>query len=361
MAGKRNIAAKQGGVTAPGSSRLPPKSKEGKGKAGKPIQKVVNEKSETDSDSESNSSCAGEKVEGWWKAGKKGKKTTKVSFVCRGGDVECGKTITSKEDSIQCEACAEWYHPECRGLCKGAFDAVAEYDLLWICMNCRERLTDTLNLGERLENRVAEAEKRIIKKVVENKVQAAVEIEEKLEAGIKSMESEVAKQMSETSVSLKEVMKNQDQENKVDRTCNVIIHNLSESEDGEPGIRKDHDVTKVQEIAKALGVESTKCSVQNAFRLGQKTVYNPDSENRDVTRKPRLLLVKLESKEQVGELFKERFSLKDKGFPNIYITKDLPLEEREKQRKLRAELKLKGKDTHKIVRGKVVPKNGNPQ
>ena len=274
-----------------------------------------------------------------------------MSFVCKGG--ECDKTITAKEPSIQCEACGEWYHPNCQGLCKGAFEAIAEYELLWICMTCRDRLTDTLDLGKRIDKRVAEAEKRIIAKVVENKVEAATEIDGKLEAGIKSMETQVMKQMSENSDSLKEVIKTQDQANKVDRTCNVLLHNVPESKSEEPGVRKDHDITKVKDIAHALYGENVECNVQNAFRLGQKAVL----EENEVSRRPRLMLVKLETKEQVEKLLSERLSLKDRGYPNIYITRDLPLKEREKQRKLRAELKLKGKDTHKIVRGKVVPKN----
>ena len=320
----------------------------------KPVRKIVEDK--TDSEFESDTageSSGGEEVEGWWKAGKKGKKTAKVSFICRGGDVECGKEIIPKESSIQCEACGDWFHPDCQGLCKGAFKALAEYDLMWICMTCRERLADTLNLGKRVENRVAEAEKKIIKKVVEAKLQAAAEMEAKLEVSIKSLKADVAKQMSETSVSLKEVMTTREKEEKVDRTCNIIVHNLPESESEEPGTRKEHDVTKVQEMAHALGLEGTQCGVENAFRLGKKTA----SEENVIARKPRLLLVKLQSKDQVEKLLEERFKLKVNGFPNIYITRDLPLEERERQRKLRAELQQKGRDTHKIVRGKVVPKN----
>ena len=140
---------------------------------------------------------------------------------------------------------------------------------------------------------------------------------------------------------------------KIDRSCNVLLHNIPESESEEPEVRKEFDAMKVKDIARALYGENAQCDIQNAFRLGKKSV----ADGNIVSRKPRLLLVKLESKEQVEKLLKERFSLKDKGYPNIYITRDLPLEEREKQRKLRAELQQKGRDTHKIVRGKVVPKN----
>ena len=211
---------------------------------------------------------------------------------------------------------------------------------------------ETLDIGKRVEMRVAEAEKKIIEKVVETRKQAAADIDCKLEAGIKNMETKVAKQMSETSDSLKDAMKSQ-QVDKVNRSCNIILHNIEESVSDEPGVRKEHDVSKIKEIAQALGIDRNQCNIQNAFRLGKKAV----SEDHVVTNKPRLLLVKLETKDQLETPMKERFTLKERGYPNIYVTKDLPLEERERQRKLRAELQEKGKDTHKIVRGRIVPKN----
>ena len=64
----------------------------------------------------------------------------------------------------------------------------------------------------------------------------------------------------------------------------------------------------------------------------------------------------LKLKENVDELFKRRMKLKDVGFVNIYISRDLPREERELQKKLRMELAEKGKETHVIFRGRVVPR-----
>ena len=69
--------------------------------------------------------------------------------------------------------------------------------------------------------------------------------------------------------------------------------------------------------------------------------------------RPRIMLLKLNSSDHVDLLYRRRFNLKSKGYTNIYITRDLPLQEREAQRKLREELQQKGKDTH-IFRGRVV-------
>ena len=216
-----------------------------------------------------------------------------------------------------------------------------------------KRLADILHLGKQIDKRVAEAEIKIMRKVEETISATSTVREERLEAGMKNLETQMVKQISETTNTFKEVMKKQEQESKIDRSCNIILHNIPESDSAEPEVRKQHDVTKVDEISKAIIGDSHQCSVEQAFRLGKKTT----GENDGRTGRPRLLLVKLGSREQADKLFKERFCLKGKGFPNIYITRDLPLDERERLRKLRAELLLKGKDTHKIMGDKVVPKN----
>ena len=59
---------------------------------------------------------------------------------------------------------------------------------------------------------------------------------------------------------------------------------------------------------------------------------------------------------KVDILMQRRTNLNKVGFPNVYLTRDLPPEEREEQKILMQELKDKGKDTHKIFRGKVVPR-----
>ena len=98
--------------------------------------------------------------------------------------------------------------------------------------------------------------------------------------------------------------------------------------------------------------------VVKAFRLGQKAESreNDGSEDASPQRKGRLMLVKFASKEDAAALFEKRFTLKDVGFPNVYLNKDMSKEEREIQFKLRQELRAKGKSTHKIFQGSVIPR-----
>ena len=80
-------------------------------------------------------------------------------------------------------------------------------------MICRERLADT-ERGKRAKQGWRQPRKKNIKKMVEAKLQAAAEMEAKLEASIRSLKADVTKQMSEASVSLKQVMKTREQEEK---------------------------------------------------------------------------------------------------------------------------------------------------
>ena len=105
-------------------------------------------------------------------------------------------------------------------------------------------------------------------------------------------------------------------------------------------------------IAFALYGDTKGFEVEQIFRLGKKS----DSSNIGSEPKSRLTLVKLKSKESVDLMIKRRTKLKDVGFPNIYITRDLTPEERIKQKCLREELRQKGRDTHVIFWGQVIPK-----
>ena len=89
------------------------------------------------------------------------------------------------------------------------------------------------------------------------------------------------------------------------------------------------------------------------FRLGKKQVAEGASA---ANPKPRLMMIKLKDRDLVNQLIKRRTQLKEVGYPNVYLTKDLSPEERAAQKKLREELLQKGKETHTIFQGKVVPK-----
>ena len=291
-----------------------------------------------------------ESGEGWWEAGKKGKQSKKVRFVCKGGDEPCEKVIGVKEKSIQCEACLEWFHPKCQELCAEAFNAIDTYKLLWICNVCRKRLTGMLDMGRRVEACIEKAEKRISQAVFEAKRETAEEMGRKVQGQLMKMEEHVAKQIDSTSETLKKTV--QSQEQIVERSSNLIVHGLKDDVKKDARQQKEDDKEKIIEITKAVCGEGADLKISEVIRLRRK----PEHQNLG-NDKPALLLVKFERKEDANKLFQRRMGLKDAGYPNIYINRDLSKEEREKQYKLREELKKKGRETHRIFRGKVIPRD----
>lgn len=152
----------------------------------------------------------------------------------------------------------------------------------------------------------------------------------------------------------KDIQRVIESKDKEDRAVNVLVHNVTESEEENEDDQKSEDIDKFKEIARALGVEQVE--VQKIARLRRKTVTGEKEAGKEENekQKPRIMLLKLTSSDHVSMLYNRRFNLKSKGFSNIYITRDLPPQEREVQRRLREELREKGKTTHIIYRGKVV-------
>lgn len=227
-----------------------------------------------------------------------------------------------------------------------AYNAIGLHKLFWVCHNCKKHLRDSVTL-RKVEARLEQVERNIIESITGDSSKSAVE--KQLEEKIDNMQTKVVEKLSEqkeailrSSDTIKKAMK----ENKEDREMNLILHNIPESESTEAEIRKEADLSQFQEMSRALTGESTQVEVEKIFRLGKKVQ----------TSKPRLLLVRLKNTTQVESLYKKRFKLKEVGFSNRYITRDMTPEERTRQKELREELKAKGRDTHRIFQNKVIPR-----
>ena len=186
--------------------------------------------------------------------------------------------------------------------------------------------------------------------------------QKRIESRINSMETKLSSEIREKQEQIKESLNKQGDSTegikrlveakfeKEKRQQNIILHNIQEStaDDMEGGVAHDMSVfTKV--VSSLLGDQEV--VVEKIFRLGKRTESRSAGGDQP---KSRLLMVRVKNQEHVDALIKRRTQLKDKGFPNVYLTRDLTYEEREVQRKLRAELEAKGRDTHVIFQGKVI-------
>ena len=146
-------------------------------------------------------------------------------------------------------------------------------------------------------------------------------------------------------------------QDKEDRECNIILHNIPESTSQDPLVRKKYDSDSFQGVVAALLGSETKVETTQIFRLGKKLMTQEQGGGSEADQKPRLMMIKLKDREKVNQLIKRRTLLKEAGYSNVYLTKDVSPEERAAQKKLHEELRFKGKETHRIFWGKVVPRS----
>ena len=328
----------------------------------------VSSESDYSQESDEDVDLGGGKVSGWSPSGKK----KKERYVCKGGPKQCGLKILAKDDSIMCDACKQWYHSRCQKLSDKEFRALSEFDFLWVCMECRPNIIPIAELRkefregmENIENKITQAlNDAKFKKEIEQKLQAlednvmkrVKEQQERVEKSIKEQVNVVQK-LPEYTAELKTSAKNLQKivENKAEhdaRERNILLHNIEESQSDNSEERKHHDTEIFQRLVTSLTGKQD-VEIVNIYRLGKKPENNG---NEGMNARKRLMLVKVKDREIVNELIRKRTKLREVGFLNVYLTRDLSPEDRESQKKLRMELEQKGKTTHKIFRGKVVPR-----
>ena len=342
-------------------------------KRGKGENVVGSVEVEDGSDSEDNSdtevSSEEEEVIGeagtWSSATKKGRKAKQVVYICDGGRKKCGKVIQRNEKCIFCECCGKWFHIKCQELCVEAVNVLVAYKLPWVCGSCRRDLKLKRTLESKIDGcietkmkeiekvikvQIEESEKRLTQKFTACKQQSASEFDKRIEEGLKNVETNVTKEIGRRSDKVMKAVA--EQERKVDRSHNIIMHNIPEHEGGSATEKREHDLLMIKKITEGICGKENELKVERAIRLQGREERDSERQSR-----PRLLLVRFEKKEHADLVLSNRFGMREAGFKNMYINKDLSKEQREQEWKLRAELKEKGKDTHMIFRGRVIPRN----
>ena len=364
------MAKKNGGrkkVTAFNADEVGSQNRDRKDKSAKGSVEV-RENTDSEDDSGTDVSTADEEVIGaigmWLSATKKGLKGKQVAYICDGGRKRCGKVIEGKEKCILCESCGKWFHTQCQELCDEAIDALESYELPWVCRRCRADLKQKRNLENKIDRcieekmkemekvikvQLQETEKRIAQKFSDCKQQSVTQFDKRIEEGLKNVEMNVTKEIGRRSDTVMKAVT--EQERKVDRSHNVVMHNIPEREGGSATERREHDLQIIKQITEGICGKDNDLKVEKAIRLQGREGNGSEGMSR-----PRLLLVRFQKKEHAELVLSNQFGLREAGFKNMYINKDLTKEQRENERKLREELKEKGRDTHMIFRGRVVPR-----
>ena len=299
--------------------------------------------------------------EEWVIAGKK-KKASKVTQTKTNQSTEKEKP-KAIDMHTTCDACGTKSE---NTLSKAGKEAKEMHGLMWLCDACTLQFVrfvtqEKIQQGEKeeeempLTERMKRAEANIAK--ITN---ALATIREK-ETGKKkdNIPQEIERPLGQSEEQKKtetNTIREQGPTKENNRKLNIIIHNIPEypSENKEEGQQFDRD-TFYNIAYSLLGNDANAVEVKEVVRLGKKK----DGASTDISKsdpKARLLRVTVTEEKHVDYLIRYRTYMKEVGFKNIYLTRDTPPEKREEERKLREELERAGKQTHKIFRGQVIPK-----
>lgn len=295
----------------------------------------------------------------------KDRETVSDPSICKGdGETDCGKQVLDDEfGGVECELCLAWYHPACQGLNDVGYGVVCKNALFWICKQCQKFVPKFQSIMQgttasqpesrhlaRIEQKVDYLSKAVLEqKVTANQALSSAEETKKLFADVvkgKDVRNDQTKTFTSEDIQkcFEKFQTEKDEQEK--RKCNIVVSNMPESEASTGEERKREDITKLVDVIKdelRLNIR-----VENAFRAGKK------QENR-----PRILIVTLSSEASKWDVLKTAKLLReseDEVVRNIYINKDLSVQEREQQKKLRDEVKTRRAqgENVRIVRGKCV-------
>ena len=295
--------------------------------------------------------------------------------ICRGGSLkQCGRAVTDEAEGVQCNVCCRWYHAPCQTLTPDAVEALKKFKgLAWICHECDDRLKSGMIRVLRPSNNSADEK---LAQLVSAVAQQASEIEsmtkcyeqlcseiqasqfhlfegqgkdkQKMQRGsfadiVKGSCDEVVSKITSTIENIPQGI-GQETLERERRKCNVVVHNLPESQAESSKARLDEDIRNVMDIIKdELHIYAR---VVTAFRVGQR------QRNR-----PRLLIVKFETEASKWDVVRYARHLQHSHkWSNIYINPDLTKDERLAGKQLRQELDQRRKNGEKdlVIRNKKI-------
>ena len=248
-------------------------------------------------------------------------------------------------NSIPCGFCESYFHSKCiDGMTPEFIETCDKMSKLYggsafLCVICRKLATKINKSMREVEAKVTELENQLKKAELERQTLAAkVERMESKSDQVKDkvvgMEKEIEAGMERTKKEVKNEMESERKERE-DRSENIVVYGMKESEADEPEARKEEDKRRVQELAEAIGVPVTG-EMTVKFRAGKKT------ENG----KPRPMIVKVEDDETRQKLLANAKRLARKeNWKTVFVSPDLTWQQREEAReeekKLRAEAERK--------------------
>ena len=262
----------------------------------------------------------------------------------------CGKCEDEckQGNGISCGFCEGWWHSKCIEWMTPEFlDTFDKMKKLYggsafLCATCR-KLAAKINKSVRdvelrmtdLENRLktSELERNALAAKIERIEGKADQVKDKVVVMEKDIESGMEKAMIDAKAGVTAEMKEREE-----RSENLVVYGVPESEKENAEDRKKEDEEKVQRMARVVGVEEGE-KIEVKFRAGKKSEEG----------KPRPLIVKLEDAETRERMLRNSRELgRKEEWRKVFIGPDLTFkqreEAREEERKLREEAEKKSEE-----------------
>ena len=252
---------------------------------------------------------------------------TKIKNPCGQCKDEC-----KAGNSVSCGFCETYYHAKCvDGMTPEFVDSCDKITKLFggsafLCFICR-KLAAKINKSVReVELKMAAMESDLKKEVAERKaLEAKVERMESRSDQVKEkvvgMEKEIEAGMERTKKEVRDEMETERKERE-ERSENVVVYGMKESEEEDAERRKEYDKTKFMEMAREIDVEVEEAEIK--FRAGKKREDG----------KPRPMIVKVKDDETKQRLLTNARKLARKEeWKAVYVSPDLTWQQREEARK----------------------------
>ena len=253
-----------------------------------------------------------------------------VAYPCAKCDANC----TKSQHALQCNCCEQWLHKDCvEGMSEDYYDNVKKsvevFGLsAFLCRTCRKVVVKLTKGQKDMEGRMKAVER-------ENEtLRARVEVLEKkmtgYEGGLKKVETglEKAKEDVKEEVRLDFIEKEE-------RSNNMVIYGLKESEKTDSKERVKEDEEKVLQIMESMEMEVVKADVEVKFRAGKKREDG----------KPRPLIVRFKEEEKKERALNDARKLARKDeWKRVFLAPDLTPKQREEDRRKEEERKKEAEE-----------------
>ena len=235
----------------------------------------------------------------------------------------CRKEVKESDNAVSCNKCNRWLHQTCAGFNQTEYKALNKKgknqdNLMWFCDGCVPQIRCFLQGRSQTQIQSPTSSSGTNNDLLCKKIDALVDCVHKMEKAHQRRE-ERFEEIIEEKVSNYLHQQNE----RSSRQCNLIIHNLPESDSKVKEERVDHDLKEVNSILQHLEVDDAE--VAQPVRLGKK----PEDSS-----KPRLLRVTVNSeRSRIRALSSAKLLKRSKNqtFTRVYITPDLTYEQRERE------------------------------